>query len=62
MRMRGKLQRIEDFVQNRRDICNSCEHKKVVIGANICDKCGCSIWAKSMIPAFKCPIGKWDAK
>jgi hypothetical protein len=62
MRMWGKLQRIDSYVQERRNICNSCEHKKKIIGANMCGKCGCSIWAKTLIPSFKCPIGKWDAK
>jgi hypothetical protein len=31
-----------------------------MIGVNVCDKCGCSIWGKTMIPGAKCPEGKWD--
>lgn len=51
-----------NFIQKRRDICNSCEHLRIIIGAKICDKCGCSVWAKSMIPIAKCPIGKWESE
>jgi len=53
---------MKDYIQERREICNACEHKKIIIGAKMCEKCGCSIWAKTMIPIMKCPIGKWDAK
>lgn len=58
--MWGKLQRLDEVVKKRREICNSCEHKKILMGAKICGKCGCSIWAKSAIPSFKCPLDKWD--
>ena len=53
---------MKDYVQERRDICNACEHKKIIIGARMCEKCGCSIWAKTMIPMMKCPVGKWHAR
>jgi len=49
------------FTEERREICNKCEHLTTIIGAKICNKCGCSIWAKTMIPIAKCPIGKWNA-
>jgi len=51
-----------NYVEVRRAICNSCEHLKTYIGIKTCDKCGCSIWAKSMLPYTKCPEGKWNAE
>jgi hypothetical protein len=50
------------FTEKRRAICDKCEHLTTIIGAKVCDKCGCSIWAKTMIPIAKCPIGKWNAE
>jgi len=50
------------FVERRREICNKCEHLTTIIGAKICNSCGCSVWAKTMIPIAKCPEGKWNAE
>lgn len=50
----------KDYVLDRREICDRCEHKKVIIGAKFCDVCGCAIWGKTLIRAEKCPKGKWD--
>jgi len=33
-----------------------------MIGVKVCEACGCSIWAKTMLPIAKCPKGKWDAE
>jgi len=51
-----------NFVQQRRDICNSCEHLTTIIGIKSCEVCGCAIWSKTMMPGTKCPKGKWDAE
>ena len=48
------------FTEKRRAICDSCEYLTTIIGAKVCDACGCSIWAKTMIPIAKCPKDKWD--
>ena len=50
------------FVARRREICEKCEHLTTIIGAKVCNKCGCSTWAKTMIPIAKCPEGKWNAE
>jgi hypothetical protein len=50
------------FVARRREICEKCEHLTTIIGAKVCNKCGCSTWAKTMIPIAKCPAGKWNAE
>jgi hypothetical protein len=50
------------FTEKRREICNKCEHLTTIIGAKICNSCGCSVWAKTMIPIAKCPEGKWNAE
>ena len=50
------------FFEKRRLICDECEHKTQIMGINTCDACGCSIWAKTMIPISKCPEGKWNAE
>ena len=51
-----------DYIIERRDICDSCEHKKIVIGAKFCNSCGCAIWGKTLIKWEKCPEGKWNAE
>ena len=48
------------FVERRREICNKCEHLTTIIGAKVCNKCGCSIWGKTMLFGAKCPEDKWD--
>lgn len=48
------------FTEKRRAVCNSCEYLITVIGAKVCDKCGCSIWAKTMLVNAKCPENKWE--
>lgn len=50
------------FYKQRREICNSCEHLKIFVGAKTCGKCGCSVWGKTLIPFAKCPIDKWGPK
>jgi hypothetical protein len=50
------------FFEKRREICGGCEYLTTIIGAKVCDKCGCSIWAKTLLPNSKCPEGKWNAE
>jgi len=50
------------YIEKRRDICNSCEHLKIIIGARVCNSCGCSIWGKTMMKSQSCPEGKWNAE
>jgi hypothetical protein len=50
------------FVETRREICNKCEHLTTIIGAKVCNKCGCSIWGKTLLSGSKCPDGKWNAE
>lgn len=51
-----------NYVIIRRQICDTCEHKKIVIGAKFCNSCGCAIWGKTLIKWEKCPKGKWNAE
>ena len=57
-----KLKKQINFIQIRRDICNSCEHLKTFVGIESCDVCGCAIWAKTRIKSASCPKGKWNAQ
>jgi hypothetical protein len=50
------------YVDKRREICDKCEHKKIVIGAKFCEECGCAIWGKTLIKFQSCPKGKWNAE
>lgn len=50
------------FIDKRRKICSTCEHLTVIIGAKVCNSCGCSIWGKTLIKSSKCPEGKWNAE
>ena len=58
----GEDRKVITFVERRRDICNKCEHLTTIIGAKVCNKCGCSIWGKTMLSGSKCPEGKWNAE
>lgn len=58
----GEDRKVITFVERRRNICNECEYLTIVIGAKVCDACGCSIWAKTMLPNAKCPKGKWNGE
>ena len=49
-----------NFIEIRRNICDKCEHQKLLIGLKTCDKCGCVIWAKTQLKNSECPIGKWS--
>jgi hypothetical protein len=60
----GKMsnEKVISFVDKRRAICNECEFKIKVIGADVCSKCGCAIWGKVRLSGQKCPEGKWNAE
>ena len=47
---------IKKKVEDRRAICNKCEHKtKNSIDAEVCGLCGCLIYAKTLTPGTQCP-------
>ena len=50
------------YIEKRSNICNSCEHLKIIVGAKFCNSCGCAIWGKTMMKGQSCPEGKWDAE
>jgi hypothetical protein len=51
---------IPEWVNQRRDICQSCEwYFKQIQG---CRKCGCFIPTKSLIPTSRCPLEKWTSQ
>ena len=51
---------VKEFVIKRREVCDSCDKLSSILGVKTCSECGCSIWAKSMLPDAKCPLDKWD--
>lgn len=51
-----------EVTKERREICSTCEHRTTMIGVDVCNKCGCSIWGKTLIMNAKCPEGKWYAE
>ena len=51
---------VKKYVIKRRETCDSCDSIKTVFGVKTCSECGCSIWAKSMLPDAECPLNKWD--
>ena len=50
---------MKNFIILRREICDMCDRQKTTLGVKVCKECGCSIWAKTQLPAAVCPIGKW---
>lgn len=59
--VKAKMPRIvsQTFVDQRRSLCDACENKKVVFGADVCGLCGCWIPAKIKISSTSCPGHKW---
>ena len=50
----------DSFIEERRTICNTCEHRKDLIGVlPMCGMCNCAIWAKTQFKSVNCPVGKW---
>ena len=50
----------DSFIEERRSICNTCEHRKDLIGfLPMCGKCNCAIWTKTQFRSVSCPVGKW---
>jgi hypothetical protein len=47
----------EERQQQRREICDSCEHKIKI--TNICGKCGCFLPAKIPLAPATCPDLRW---
>ena len=54
--------KIISWLQNRRDICNSCDKLTTYVGIKACSECGCAVWSKTMLRGQKCPLGKWNAE
>lgn len=48
----------EDLSKQRLKICNNCPYKQ----GNTCKQCGCTLDAKTRLPAEFCPIHKWEAQ
>lgn len=59
--LKNKIIESEKTTQDRRAICQNCEHRKeqTITTVEYCGKCGCIISAKTKIKNAKCPIGKW---
>lgn len=51
----------EETVQKRRELCASCEHRRVEAFTEtaLCDLCGCVIKWKTSAGNQSCPIKKW---
>lgn len=53
-----KFKKVEPWVQERRDICKGCKHRKGFF-RKYCGKCLCTIRVKTEFECESCPIGKW---
>ena len=50
----------DDVMKSRLATCKGCEHYiRNVLHIRECEKCGCVISAKILIPTESCPISKW---
>jgi hypothetical protein len=43
----------------RKLICNECEKKTQVLGADICSECNCILLFKTSLEFASCPLNKW---
>ena len=46
--------------EERRAICNGCEHKTSIMGLDQCGLCKCLLVFKSRFSRAVCPAGKWQ--
>ena len=51
--------RAKELSEKRLEICKTCEH---LTSHMRCNKCGCFMNYKTLIPSSECPIGKWGKK
>jgi len=51
-----------EFVEDRIELCNSCEYKTSALGVDVCNKCGCVIYLKARMKNAECPMNKWKAE
>lgn len=47
----------QKVTEERRAICNSCEH--YIKWTTQCKKCGCFMKLKTKLSNVKCPLNKW---
>lgn len=52
--------RAKELSEKRLEICNTCEHLEKNLMR--CNKCGCFMNFKTLLPIAECPIGKWGKK
>jgi predicted Zn-ribbon and HTH transcriptional regulator len=50
---------VNDFLKERREICDSCERKGAVLGFDVCKECGCPLATKLQRLNSHCPLKKW---
>ena len=52
----------EEVQKQRKELCDSCEHKSTVFNKiDLCNQCGCIIPAKIKLIDANCPINKWHS-
>lgn len=47
------------YSEERLDICRKCEHFNA--DSSQCNRCGCFMDYKTLLPFATCPIGKWGS-
>jgi hypothetical protein len=52
----GYIKADDDIVQDRLDVCKSCEFLTPKFR---CTQCGCFMKIKARLAPVKCPVGKW---
>jgi hypothetical protein len=50
----------DPVIAERRRICKSCEHQKMIFNIRTCGICHCMIRAKTALKSQECPIKKWE--
>jgi hypothetical protein len=49
----------EEKEKSRREVCDACEFKKVLLGIDMCSQCNCVLTLKTKATFATCPIKKW---
>jgi rRNA maturation protein Nop10 len=52
------ITRAKELANKRLALCQQCEHYTAL--TTRCQKCGCIMSFKTLIPSSKCPLGKWS--
>lgn len=60
LRIRKEAEKEDDFVSDRKSICEICDYNNEILEVRVCTVCSCPIQAKVIKIYSICPENKWQ--